>query len=187
MVASELRAKLLELLKSDEEFRLAVAGLIGLDTILYELKKLREDSNKRFEALERKLLEHDTRLGRVESRLDRIELELGALGESFYAKAFMDELKDELETRGEKLEFKERNARVDNEDIDLLIVTDKAVYVVEVKVKPKHGDVGELLAKADVVRKHYKDRKIVPVLAGAMIGKEIEEYAKQKNVQVYKV
>jgi hypothetical protein len=38
-----LKWEFLELLKSDEEFRLAVAGLLGLDTILSELKRLRED------------------------------------------------------------------------------------------------------------------------------------------------
>ena len=91
----ELKAKLLELLKRDEEFRLAVAGLLGLETILYELKRLREDFNRRLEALERKLLEHDKRFEVIEKtlldhtlRLNRIELELRALGESFYAKAF---------------------------------------------------------------------------------------------------
>jgi len=39
----ELKEKILCLLREDEEFRLAVAGLIGLDAILSELKKLRED------------------------------------------------------------------------------------------------------------------------------------------------
>ena len=84
-----LRKSILELLKSNEEFRLAVAGLLGLDTIISELKKLREDfqtfvkleerrweennrrweennkrweeAYKRFEAIEKKLLEHDKR------------------------------------------------------------------------------------------------------------------------------
>jgi uncharacterized phage-like protein YoqJ len=40
---AELKKKILSLLREDEEFKLAVAGLLGLDTILNELKKLRED------------------------------------------------------------------------------------------------------------------------------------------------
>jgi len=47
---SELKSKILKLLKEDEEFRYAVAGLIGLEEILKrldrheaELVKLRED------------------------------------------------------------------------------------------------------------------------------------------------
>ncbi len=81
--------------------------------------------------------------------------------------------------------MKKRNVRVDEEDIDMLIVTDKSVYVVEVKVKPKQVDVGRFLAKTDIVRKHYKDKNIVPILAGSMIGREVEEYALQRGVKVY--
>jgi hypothetical protein len=40
---SKLKEEFLKLLEEDKEFRLAVAGLIGLDTIINELKKLRED------------------------------------------------------------------------------------------------------------------------------------------------
>jgi hypothetical protein len=39
----ELKSKIFELLKRDEEFRYAVAGLIGMDRVLDELRKLRED------------------------------------------------------------------------------------------------------------------------------------------------
>jgi len=102
-------------------------------------------------------------------------------------KHFLDELRGELETKGEKLELKERNVRVDTEDTDLPIVTDRSVYVVEVKIKPKHGDVEALLAKADVVRKHYKDKRVVPVLTGAMIGREVEEYTKEKEAKTLKI
>jgi hypothetical protein len=261
----ELKSKILELLKKDEEFRYAVAGLIGLDRILDELKKLREDFNKlyekslehdkrfeeinrrfeaiegkllehdkRFEAIEKKLLEHDKRfesiekkllehdkrleaierkllehdkrfeaiekkllehdkkfeelsrrLDRVERRLNRVELELGALNEAFFSRSLWEDLREEIKASGEKVVMRKRNARIDDEDIDLLIVTDKKVYVVEVKIKPKHGDVGRLLAKADLVRKHYRDKKVVTILTGTMIDSEVEEYAREKGVRVY--
>ncbi len=84
--AEELKAKLLELLKSDEEFRLAVAGLIGLGEILAELRKLREDMKKLYEkslghdrrfeevtraleALGKKMLEHDKRFEALERKM----------------------------------------------------------------------------------------------------------------------
>ena len=75
----EFKKKILSLVREDEEFRYALAGLLGLDTILFELKKLREDHNKlredfllfvkeqekkweeafrRFEAIEKTLMEH---------------------------------------------------------------------------------------------------------------------------------
>ncbi|MCE4610854.1 MAG: hypothetical protein F7B17_02660 [Desulfurococcales archaeon] len=64
-----LKRELLRLLREDEEFRLAVAGLVGLESILRELKSLREDHAKRFEAIERKLLEHDKRFEAIERKL----------------------------------------------------------------------------------------------------------------------
>ena len=72
----ELKKQLIELLKRDEEFRYAIAGLIGLGEVLAELRKLREDSSKRFEAIERKLLEHDKRFEEMNKRFEAIEHKL---------------------------------------------------------------------------------------------------------------
>ena len=60
---AELKQKLLELLKTDEEFRLAVAGLIGLGEVL------------------RRLEEHDEKFNQILERLDRHEAELARLRE----------------------------------------------------------------------------------------------------------
>ena len=56
----ELKSRLLKLLREDEEFRYAVAGLLGLEEILKrldrheaELVRLREDMNRGFELIER--------------------------------------------------------------------------------------------------------------------------------------
>ncbi len=43
METAEFKKKILRLLREDEEFRLAVAGLLGLNNVISELKKLRED------------------------------------------------------------------------------------------------------------------------------------------------
>jgi len=56
----DLKREILRLLREDEEFRLAVAGLLGLDAILLELKRLREDFN-RFAELEEKRWEENRR------------------------------------------------------------------------------------------------------------------------------
>jgi hypothetical protein len=52
---AELKQRFLELLRSDEGFRLAVAGLLGLDTVINELRKLREDFNKSYESIMKKM------------------------------------------------------------------------------------------------------------------------------------
>ncbi|GAB6945543.1 hypothetical protein [Vulcanisaeta sp. JCM 14467] len=41
----EIRRIVLELIRTDEEFRLAIAGALGLDAILSELRALRQDFN----------------------------------------------------------------------------------------------------------------------------------------------
>jgi len=65
--ARELKSRILKLLREDEEFRYAVAGLLGLEEILKRLdrheaelvrlredmNKLREDMNRGFELIER--------------------------------------------------------------------------------------------------------------------------------------
>jgi len=74
MTKEEFKKTFLDLLKKDEEFRLAVAGLIGLEAILNELKKLHEKSleHKRFEAIEKKLLEHDEKFREILEEIKRI-------------------------------------------------------------------------------------------------------------------
>ena len=249
METSELKSKFLDLLKKDEEFRLAVAGLIGLDAILNELKKLHEkglehdkrfeaiekelleqrkslktiemkllehdkrfemierkllEHDKRFEAIEKKLLEHDKRLEAIEKKLlehdkrfeaierelislnkrvSRLEDELGALTEATTSWFVVNDIKALME-EGERILSRIRNARVDDEDIDLLIETNMRVYVVEIKVKPKVKDVGALLAKAEIVRKKYPNKEVKAVLAGLRVKREVQDYARGKNVIV---
>ena len=65
-MSSALKRDFMELLKSDEEFRLAAAGLLGLETILRELR----EQGKRLE-------EQGERLRELERRLSLISMELG--------------------------------------------------------------------------------------------------------------
>jgi len=64
----DLKRELLRLLKEDEEFRLAVAGLLGLDAILSELRKLREDFNRLVELEDRRWEENRKRWEESEKR-----------------------------------------------------------------------------------------------------------------------
>ena len=83
-----LKKEILELLKRDEEFRYAVAGLIGLEEILRRLDRHEELIAKILERLDRheeliaKILE---RLDRHEELLERHERELVRLREDMNA------------------------------------------------------------------------------------------------------
>ena len=76
-----LKSRMLRLLKEDEEFRYAVAGLLGLEEILkrldrneQELVRLREDMMKTFE-------KHEERFARIEEEIRRIWQEIAKLRE----------------------------------------------------------------------------------------------------------
>ena len=290
MSLAEFKKKILHLLREDEEFRMAVAGLIGLDVILSELRKLREDFNKfvelqekrweeearrweennkrweennrrweeqvkrweeqakrweennkrweeqakrweeearrweeqakrweennkrweennkrweeaykRFEAIERKLLEHDKRFEAIEKtllnhtlvledlvkRVSRLELEVGALSEITLTRYVWDDLREEFKLRGEEVVERVRNARVNGHEVDLLVETNKNIYIVEVKIKPTRKHVDSLLRKSKATMEKY-GKPVVPILAGTMIGNDVEEYAESKDIKVYK-
>ena len=70
MQNEKLKQRFLKLLKEDEEFRYAVAGLLGLEEILRrldrheeQLVKLREDMNRGFELIERRITALGARWG----------------------------------------------------------------------------------------------------------------------------
>lgn len=68
----EDKKRFLRALEEDEEFRYAVAGLLGLGEILRELKQLREDVKRLWEGV----LDHSRRLDGVERELGRIDEKL---------------------------------------------------------------------------------------------------------------
>lgn len=85
----ELKKRVIELLREDEEFRLAVAGLLNLDTILLELKKLREDFNKlveleekRWEENNKRWEENNKKWEEARKRFEAIEVELARLSKA---------------------------------------------------------------------------------------------------------
>jgi hypothetical protein len=81
-----LKSRILRMLKEDEEFRYAVAGLIGLEEILkrldrhedevrriwQEIEKLREDMNKLREDMMKMFEKHEERFARIEQELVRL-------------------------------------------------------------------------------------------------------------------
>ena len=172
----EEKRRFLKALEEDEEFRMAVAGTIGLGGILEELKRLREDFEKWIK-MEKKRWEA------ANKRFARIETTLGAIAEAQFSRYVWEELREEIRGRGEAVLRRERN--VDLDGVDLLVETDRHVYVVEVKTRPKIADVGALLAKCDVAQQKL-GKPAIPVLTGVMIGREVETYARGKGVRIMK-
>jgi hypothetical protein len=77
MEVEELKTKILKMLREDEEFRYAVAGIIGLEEIIKRLEK----HDEKFNEILKRLEEHDKRFNEILERLDRHEEELKKLRE----------------------------------------------------------------------------------------------------------
>ncbi|MCU7788654.1 hypothetical protein ODS41_12095 [Pyrobaculum sp. 3827-6] len=146
----------------------------GFTQVATEIKELKT----RVSALE-------TRTASLEKRVSNIEDSLGSLTEATLSRYVWEDLREEVKARGEVVLARRRNARVDGLDIDLLVETDKAVYVVEVKTKPRRRDVDAVARKAEAARGAY-GKPSVAILAGVRIGDDIEKYAKGRGVLVYR-
>jgi len=79
MAVKELKSRMLKLLREDEEFRYAVAGLLGMEEILKrldrheaELVRLREDMNKLREDMVGGFKRHDVELAKLREDMNRL-------------------------------------------------------------------------------------------------------------------
>ena len=150
----------------------------GLDEARAKIDQLMKDISD----IRDTLIKHDEKLAEIIRRQNNLEIKVGALSESYLSYRFIEELKNR-----EKVIRVERNYIFNNEEIDALIECPDKVYLIEVKEKPRISDVGSLLAKADLyIARTGTSKKVIPVLVGVYVGREVEEYASKKNVLVYK-
>jgi hypothetical protein len=199
---AEFKQRILELLKSDEEFRLAVAGLLGLGTIISELKKLREDfltfvklqerwweeTYKRFEAIEKKLLEHDKRFDSLERRLMALGTRWGTDSEKAFRNAMRGVIEEILGVaKVEKWRYYDKSGEVLGYpalvEVDIAI-KDQAHILIEVKSSASSAEVSKLWR---IGKLYEKVTGIKPrlILATPFIDEEGLEAAKNLGVEVY--
>ena len=199
---AEFKQRILELLKSDEEFRLAVAGLLGLDTIISELKKLREDfltfvklqekwweeTYKRFEAIEKKLLEHDKRFDSLERRLMALGTRWGTDSEKAFRNAMRGVIEEILGiAKVEKWRYYDKSGEVLGYpalvEVDIAI-KDQVHILIEVKASASSAEVSKLWR---IGKLYEKVTGIKPrlILATPFIDEEGLEAAKNLGVEVY--
>ncbi len=86
MTREELKKELIELIQTDDEFRLILIGALSsgfvtreeTNKILNEIKKLREDFNKQFKAFGEKMDAFERRMDAFERRMDAFEERMDA-------------------------------------------------------------------------------------------------------------
>jgi len=208
----ELKSRVLKLLREDEEFRYAVAGLIGLDEVLRrldrheeELVKLREDINRLREDMIEGFKRHDEEMARLREDFNRA---LQAIDKRFEV---MDRRLTRVEQTLEKLTVDvEDEARsiiryrlreelgLDIElgslvlpdlEIDIYGVADDLCVIGEATVRGGVSVLDKLLEKAEVLRSRYPDKlrpKTIMVIYVSLALPELVDEARKRGVWLLK-
>ncbi|MFP3161633.1 MAG: DUF3782 domain-containing protein [Vulcanisaeta sp.] len=193
----DLRKELLRLLKEDEEFRLAVTGLLGIDEILKAIKSLQEQMVKLQEQVA-KLQEQVAKQGEAILALQRSHEKLAAsitaLGYRYgiYTEdVFRDAIKYLIEDLLKAYEVR-RWTYYDNEgvvfgypsviDVDVLI-RDNEHILIEYKASIDRGDIAEL-AREGILYERVNKVKPKLLIVGPVVRKRALELAKALNIEV---
>jgi len=199
MAVRGLKARILKLLREDEEFRYAVAGLIGLEEILRrldrhesELVKLREDMIEGFKR-------HDTEILKLREDMNRgfelVERHISALGSKWgiiAESAFRESLRGLLE---KELGFKVEKWRTYDEagivygypsevDIDVTVSNGK-IILIEVSSHVKASDILQFTRKARLYEEKTGRRPDRLIIVTPYIDEKALEAAKQLGIETY--
>jgi len=201
-----LKARILKLLREDEEFRYAVAGLIGLEEILRrldrhesELVKLREDMNKLREDMIEGFKRHDAEILKLREDMNRgfelVERHISALGSKWgimAESAFRESLRGLLE---KELGFKVEKWRTYDEagivygypsevDIDVTVSNGK-IILIEVSSHVKASDILQFTRKARLYEEKTGRRPDRLIIVTPYIDEKALEAAKQLGIETY--
>jgi hypothetical protein len=188
MATKELKARILKLLREDEEFRYAVAGLLGLEEVLRrldrhesELVKLREDMNK---------LREDIIRGfeLVERHISALGARWGLMAED----AFRESLRGLLE---KEFEFKVERRRVYDDagivfgypsEVEVYVtISDERLILIEVSSHVRASDILQFKRKAELYEKKTGRRPDRLIIVTPYIDEKALEAAKRLGIEAY--
>jgi len=188
MAVKELKSRMLRLLREDEEFRYAVAGLLGLEEILKrldrheaELVRLREDMNK---------LREDMIRGfeLVESHISALGARWGIMAESAFRESLKGLLEKELGYRVEKWTVFDEAGKVYGYpsvvDIDVT-VSDGKLILIEVSSHIKASDISTFRRKAELYTEKTGKKPDKLVAVTPYIDDTAQKAAKELEIEVY--
>jgi hypothetical protein len=188
MAVKELKSRMLRLLREDEEFRYAVAGLLGLEEILKrldrheaELVRLREDMNK---------LREDMIRGfeLVESHISALGARWGIMAENAFRESLKGLLEKELGYRVEKWTVFDEAGRVYGYpsvvDVDVT-VSDGKLILIEVSSHMKSSDITTFRRKAELYMEKTGKRPDKLVAVTPYIDDTAQKAAKELGIEVY--
>jgi hypothetical protein len=195
MALKDLKSRILKLLREDEEFRYAVAGLIGLEEILKrldrheaELIKLREDMNRLIEDMNRLREDMNRGFELMERRISALGARWGIMAESAFRESLRGLLTKELGYRVEKWVAFDEKGRVygypSEVDVDIA-VSDGKLILIEVSSHVRASDVYAFRRKAELYAEKTGRRPDRLVIVTPYIDDKALEASKQLEIEIY--
>ena len=183
-----LKSRILRLLREDEEFRYAVAGLLGLEEILRrldrhesELVKLREDMNK---------LREDMNRGfeLVERHISALGARWGLMAESAFREGLRGLLVKEFGFKVESWRAYDEAGIVfgypSEVEVDVT-VSDEKLILIEVSSHVRASDVLQFKKKAELYEGKTGRRPDRLIIVTPYIDEKALEAAKQLGIEAY--
>jgi hypothetical protein len=190
-----LKSRILRLLREDEEFRYAVAGLLGLEEILRrldrhesELVKLREDMNKLREDMNR--LREDMIRGfeLVERHISALGARWGLMAESAFREGLRGLLVKEFGFKVESWRAYDEAGIVfgypSEVEVDVA-VSDEKLILIEVSSHVRASDVLQFKKKAELYEGKTGRRPDRLIIVTPYIDEKALEAAKQLGIEAY--
>jgi hypothetical protein len=195
MALKDLKSRILKLLREDEEFRYAVAGLIGLEEVLKrldrheaELIKLREDMNRLIEDMNRLREDMNRGFELMERRISALGARWGIMAESAIRESLRGLLTKELGYRVEKWVAFDEKGRVygypSEVDVDIA-VSDGKLILIEVSSHVRASDVYAFRRKAELYVEKTGRRPDRLVIVTPYIDDKALEASKQLEIEIY--
>jgi len=203
-LSPEEKRKLLESLKKDEEFRYAVAGMLGYSEILERITSIEErivNLEERFARLEERFARLEERFLELEERVARLEEEMisfrrlivviahrfGVISEESFREGMKYVVEEVLgAAKVSKLLLRDERGFVyghpSTVDVDVL-VRDGEHVIVEVKSRVSKGDVAEISRIGSL----YEEKEGVKprlLIVGGFVDKGAAELAKELGVEI---
>jgi len=199
MAVRGLKARILKLLREDEEFRYAVAGLIGLEEILRrldrhesELVKLREDMIEGFKRHDTEILKLREDMNRgfelVERHISALGSKWGIIAESAFRESLRGILDKELGLKVEKWRTYDEAGRVygypSEIDIDV-VVRDGKTILLEVSSHIRKSDILIFKKKSELYWEKTGTKPERLLVVTPYIDEEAVEASQKLGIEVY--
>ena len=196
---SELKSKILRLLKEDEEFRYAVAGLIGLEEILKRLEKhdrkfneiitrLNEHDKKFIEIMNR-LSEHDKKFNEIITEIRDIRKELREI------RAYMErtsltleeEAREVLSSKLRKIGIDIKLSRLILPDLEINIygIKDDLCVIGEASIRTGVGIIKSIDEKIEELKRKYPEylrKRVLKVIYTMWTTEDAIKEAKKRKI-----